>query len=442
MQDRHQIGHHDLLARLPDGVLVQIFEAVGRFSKRDLCQVSRLSHRYHILADAVLYKTVHFLTPELHLIFGESLRRRPRRGSAIQEVKLAYPASQLSDLMPEAEAEHANGNECSNGHANGTTTGSGTNGNGNANGNGTLKKVRDSSPVDSISRTISRMSNLETLDIAVPNTLLHGIGLLFNGPFDLACLETCTLFYQTEGDEYWDLYENIHIFAQPTLKTLVIKRAKLDHRGFDLIERPEETALQRLHLLDCDINDESLSDLLSFPKDLKEFVMTQAANPSPDLEESSDSIRDYMIALNSACHSLETITIDFPMLQSSRALALRDFECLKTLRLNWDYQLFGKSSKKPRMTSVGMPPELETLEFFNQLGTDEEVTDLLVNMVENIHITARNLKRLIVTEREGEDRIPKAVEDACNKQPQLQLDIIGRAEAVCDTASSFKAVNY
>lgn len=385
----------DQLSRLPDKVLVQLFEAVASLSKRDLCSVSRLSKRYHILADAVLYKTVHFLTPELHLIFSESLARRPRRGSAIFEVKLAYPASSLESLVPAAAADGDDAH-------------------------------------DSLSRTISRMSNLETLDIAVPVSLLHGIGQLFNGPFDLACLESCTLFYQTDGDEYWDLRENIHVFAHPTLKTLVIKRAKLDDRGFDLIERPHETALTRLHLIDCDVNDDALSDLLMFPEALKEFVMTQSPEPSPELEESSDSIRDYMIALNSAAHSLETVTIDFPLLRSHRALALREYVALKTLRLNWDHQLFGKSSKKPRLTSVGMPPELETLEFFNELGTDEEVTELFVNMIENLHITCGKLKRLIVTEGDGEAGIPKEIEAACNAQDQLQLDIIGRMDTVAE----------
>ncbi|KAG7151543.1 hypothetical protein HYQ46_012666 [Verticillium longisporum] len=61
------------------------------------------------------------------------------------------------------------------------------------------------------------MSNLETLDISVPVSLLHGIGQLFNGPFDLACLKSASLFYQCPEDGYWDLRENIHIFAHPTL---------------------------------------------------------------------------------------------------------------------------------------------------------------------------------------------------------------------------------
>ncbi|KAH6974274.1 hypothetical protein BKA56DRAFT_591136 [Ilyonectria sp. MPI-CAGE-AT-0026] len=390
-------SHSDRLSQFPDTVLVQIFEAVATISKRDLCNVSRLNKHYHVLADAVLYKTVHFLTPELHFIFSESLTRRPRRGSAIYEVKLAYPASELSSLASQSQPPI---------HGRDTPW-----------------------PFDGLSRTISTMSNLETLDVAVPETLLHGIGQLFNSPFDLACLKSCTLFYQREDDGYWDLQENIHIFAHPTLETLVIRRAKLDHRGFDSIERPHETALSKLHLIECDINDEALSDLLIFPRALKEFVMTQTEDPTPELEESSDSIRDYVIALSSACHSLETITIDFPMLQTSRPLALRDFETLKTLRLNWDHQLFGKTSRKPRMQSVGLPPELETLEFFNKLGTDEEVTDLFVYAIENLHLTARKLNRLIVSEGDGDDRIPTEIEEACAKQEQLELDIIGRLES-------------
>ncbi|CAI6089063.1 unnamed protein product [Clonostachys chloroleuca] len=257
----HSHHHHgagsDRLASLPDAILIDIFEAVNRLSKRDLCAVSRLNKRYHVLADAVLYKTVHFLTPELHLIFSESLSRRPRRGSSIQAVKLAYPASKLSSLISRAPIHGSQ-----------------------------MHQDHPPLPFDSLSRTISTMSNLETLDVAVPDTLLHGMGMLFNGPFDLACLKSCTLFYQTENDQYWDLYENIHIFAHPTLETL-----------------------------------------------------------------------------------------------------------------------------------------LETLEFFNELGTDPEVTDLFVYALENLPITARKLKRLIVVE--GENGIPKAIEDAVKAQPQLKLDVIG-----------------
>lgn len=371
-----------MLLHLPDGVVVLIFEMLP---KHDLCSVSRLNKRYHALADAVLYKTVHFSAPELHLIFSESLNRRPRRGSAIQDIKLTYSMSTLTQLI--SETPHRS---------------------------------------TSLSNTISTMSNLETLDIAVPVTLLHSIGHLFNGPFDLACLKTCTLFYQTEDDQYWDLQENIHIFAHPTLETLVIKRAKLDYRGFDAIERPHETALTKLHLIECDINDDALSDVLMFPKALKEFVLTQLEEPTPELEESSDSIRDYLMALKSACHSLEIITIDFSSLRSSRALALREFTALHTLRMNWDHQLYGITTKKPRLHSVGLPPELKTLEFFNQLGTDEAVTDLLVNTIENLQITARHLTELIVVA--DDDGVPKDVVEVCKLHSQLHLKVIGGDE--------------
>ncbi|KAH6954497.1 hypothetical protein DER45DRAFT_570553 [Fusarium avenaceum] len=375
-------AHGDFLARMPDSLLVSILETLP---KHDLCNVSRLNKHYHALADAVLYNTVQWLKPELHLIFSQSLTRRPRRGSAIEGVKLAYPASELTRLISD-----------------------------------TLE------PMNSVSHTISTMSNLKTLDIAVPVSLLHSIGNLFNGPFDLACLQSCTLFYQDEDDQYWDLQENIHIFTHPTLETLVIKRAKLDDRGFELIERPHNTALSKLHLIECDINDDTLSDVLMFPEALKEFVFTQREEPEPDLEESSSSIRDYIMALKEQCHSLETITIDFPMLASARPLALREFVSLKTLRLNWDYQLFGKTTKKPRLNSVGLPPELETLEFFNPLGTDEEVTELLASAIETLNFTAKKMKELIVLVEETE--IPEQVLEACRSQPQLHLSMIGGEE--------------
>jgi len=360
----------------------------------DLCNVSRLNKKYHRYADSVLYKKIRFNTPEFHLIFSESLSRRPRRGSAIQDITLTYPSSELSRLLEKAPIYNSH-------HA--------------------------PSQVDGLSRTISTMSNLETLDISVPDVLLHGIGTLFNGPFDLACLKSCTLFYQCKDDAYWDLQENIHIFAHPVLENLVIKRAKLDIRGFDSIEQPHQTPLKKLHLINCDINDDALSDILEFPKGLTEFVMTQTSEPSPELQESSDNIGDYIMALKSQAGSLETIVIDFPTLAGHKSLRMRDFEALKKLSLSWDYQLFGSSSKKARMHSVGLPPEMETLEFFNELGTDDGVTDLLVSAIESRDIPSRKWQTMIVVANE-DGKVPQDIAEAC-KLKGLQLDIIGHFDS-------------
>ncbi|KAH9879704.1 hypothetical protein IAQ61_001523 [Plenodomus lingam] len=379
----------DHFSKLPDELLLQIFEALGRISRRHLTSVSRVSKKCHRLSDAVLYKSILFETPEFHLTFTESLGRRPRRGSSIYEVKLAYPSSELSQLALDAPVAGS---------------------------------YLDPQRSDSLSRTLSIMSNLEKLDISVPDVLLRGIGSLFNGPFDLACLKSCSLFYQCANDAYWDLRENIHIFAHPSLENLTIRRAKLDERGFDHIERPHMTALKRLTLIECDVNDDSLGDLLELPEALEEFVMTQLEEPEPELEESSDNIGDYILALQSQADFLKSITIDVPTLTGRRALRMREFGALTTLRLNWDYQLFGKSSKKPRLHSVGLPPIMETLEFFNELGTDEEVNDLFLVLIEQKNIVARTWKKMITVE--GDNGVSKEMKEAC-KVAGLQLDIIG-----------------
>ncbi|ELQ37501.1 hypothetical protein ACKVWC_004400 [Pyricularia oryzae] len=388
----------DRLAELPEDLLLRIFEIVGQASKRDLCNVSRLNHQYHAIADSILYKMIQFDRPEHHLRFSQSLGRRPRRGSLIMGVRLDYPGghgrklSQINLDVPVIvdEVSHLE---------------------------------HPSSRFDVLTRMISTMSNLEMLEISMPDSLLHGIGGLFNGPFDLACLKTCTLFYQCPNDAYWDLKENIHIFSHPTLESLIIRKAKLDYKGFDFLEKPEKTSLEKLHLIECDISDDALGDILEFPEALKEFVMTHLPEPHPDLEESSDNAGDYIIALQGAAHSLETVVLDIPTLGGRRAMRMREFAALKTLRLSWDYQLMGKTSKKPRMQGVGLPPELETLEFFCELGTDEEVSDLFLNAIENKKVMARNLKSLIVVE--GEDRrIPKELIEACKSQ-DIKLDIIG-----------------
>ncbi|EDU49400.1 conserved hypothetical protein [Pyrenophora tritici-repentis Pt-1C-BFP] len=362
----------DRLSKLPDELLLQIFEAVGRIARRDLCNVSRVNKKCHRLSDAILYKSILFETPELHLTF------------------------KLSQLALDAPVHGS---------------------------------YLDPQRSDSLSRTLSIMSNLEKLDISVPDVLLRGIGTLFNGPFDLACLKTCSLFYQSANDAYWDLRENIHIFAHPTLEMLTIRRAKLDERGFDHIERPHQTALKKLHLIECDINDDSLGDLLELPSALEEFVMTQTEEPEPELEESSDNVGDYILAAQSQAEFLTSITIDHPTLTGRKVLRMREFAALKTLRLNWDYQLFGKSSKKPRLHSVGLPPVMETLELFNELGSDAEVTDLLLATIEQKSIVARNWKTMVVVE--GENGVSREIKDAC-KQAGLQLDIIGAVDEDSD----------
>ncbi|KAI1355067.1 hypothetical protein F5Y01DRAFT_196763 [Xylaria sp. FL0043] len=344
------------LADLPDGVLAQVFKVLAEGSPRDLCSVSLVNKKWHDLADSILYKDVRFEKPEHHLVFGESLTRRERRGSAIHYASLEYPTSELSHLS-------LNGHIANSHYA--------------------------PSHFDSLVRTISTMSNLQELEVSVPVTLLHGIGALFNGPFDLACLKSCSLFYQCPDNAYWDLRENIHIFAHPTLETLFIRRAKLDYRGFDFMERPHQLPLKKLHLIECDISDDALGDVLELPKGLKEFVMTQSAEPTPELEESSDNMGDYIVALSSQAESLESITIDFPTMGSRRPLRMRDFVALKTFRINWDWQLFGKKSKKPRVDSFGVPPNLEKLEFFNELGTDEEVTELLDYLMQISDVAAK-----------------------------------------------------
>lgn len=377
----------DRLAQLPDKLLSLIFEILAVDSRPDLLNVSLVNKKYHALADAVLYKHLLFDSPEQHLTFSETLDRRPRRGSIIQEVTLEYPSSELSHLILDAPLDRSH---------------------------------YQPDRIDGLSRTLSTMSNLETLDIAVPVKLLHGIGTLFNGPFDLACLKTCTLFFQAPNNEYWDLQETIHIFTHPTLEALTIKRAKLDERGFDSLERPHSTGLKKLHFIECDINDDALADIMEFPEALREFYMYHTAEPVPELEESSDEINEFVMALKPCAETLETIIIDHPTLGGRKVLRMRDFLAIKTLRLNYDTQLFGKTSKKPRLHSVGLPPELETLEFFGEIGKDEMVTELFAIALGNIEYMARNLKTLILVE--GPNGIPQQLRDACKgKKFELQI---------------------
>lgn len=141
-------GIRPTLDELPKEILIRIIDHLP--TQKDLCATCLVSRRLNSIADPVLYKSILFNQPKHHFTFSESLVKRPRRGSLIQDVRLEYPSSELSDFI-------------------------------------FLKESR----IDGFSHTISTMSNLETLEISVPESLCHGIGTLFNGPFDLACLKTC-----------------------------------------------------------------------------------------------------------------------------------------------------------------------------------------------------------------------------------------------------------
>jgi hypothetical protein len=143
------------LLDLPDGLLIQIFETLP--SQHDLFVTCLINRRLNSLADPVLHKSILFDAPKHHLTFSESLLTRPRRGSLIQHMRIEYPSSELSEFMYLGDGEGAMG----------------------------------MARVDRFSHTISTMSNLEHLVISVPESLCRGIGNLFNGPFDLACLKSC-----------------------------------------------------------------------------------------------------------------------------------------------------------------------------------------------------------------------------------------------------------
>ena len=228
------------------------------------------------------------------------------------------------------------------------------------------------------------------------------------------------MYYETEDGGYWDLQENIHIFSHPTLENLTIRRAKLDERGFESLEQPSETALKELHLIECDINDDALSDILLLPEALKVITISQLEDPSPPLEESPDDVGDYILAMRSSLHSLETISIDFTTLSGDQPLRLREFQSLTSLELR-DYQLFGQSSGSPRLHSVGLAPNLETLRFFNQVGTDEEIADLFCYTIENQDMLARKVCEIIIPR--PEDGIPPRVIEACETAEHFHLQI-------------------
>ena len=185
------------------------------------------------------------------------------------------------------------------------------------------------------------------------------------------------------------------------------------------MELPSETPLKELHLIECDLNDDGLTELLLFPEALKEITITQLEHPSPPLEESPDDVNDFIFAMHSAIHSLETISIDFPTLRSKSPLKLREFEGVTSLQIR-DYQLFGESG----LSSVAFPPNLETLTFLNEVGKDEDMLELLCYTLEKKDIFARGLRQLVVPE--SMKALPERLVAACT--PPLVLCTVGSDE--------------
>jgi hypothetical protein len=141
--------------------------------------------------------------------------------------------------------------------------------------------------------------------------------------------------------------------------------------------------------------------------------------PSPELEESPDDVNDFIFALGSAHHSLEKLTIDFPTLGSKAALRLREFDAVTELQL-MDYQLLGISKGKPRLHSVGLPPNLEILTFPGRISEDEEILDLLEYMIEKKEVLARKWR---ILEVEGdEEGLPERIKELCEK---VGLQVMG-----------------
>jgi hypothetical protein len=246
--------------------------------------------------------------------------------------------------------------------------------------------------------------------------MLALIGEIATWVYHVLTPSTGSLFYQREDNGYWDLQENIHIFSHPTLESLTIRRAKLDRRGFVGVEQPSETSLTTLHLIECDINDEALSELLLFPDALKHISIKHVEHPNPPLEESSDDTEDYILALRSADHSLETISIDFPTLTSESPLKLRAFEQVKSLEIR-HHQLFGQS----RMNSVGFPPFMERLKFLNRIDEDDELLELLCYTMEQKDIVARRLTEMIIAKGDGENGIHPKLLEACKDSKDLKI---------------------
>lgn len=134
----------------PDNVLKRVLSFLS--SQADLCAICLTNRRFNTLADPLFHRDVQFEEPKRLAKFYESFSTRPRRGSLVKKVRVEIPDSELSEYWSPNESKY---------------------------------------PIDRFSHCISTMTYLVNLIVVVPELLSLGIGDVFNGPCDLAYLESC-----------------------------------------------------------------------------------------------------------------------------------------------------------------------------------------------------------------------------------------------------------
>ena len=260
--------------------------------------------------------------------------------------------------------------------------------------------------VEQIPLYLSRMQNLRDLILETPDcnartapdrvkwvNLQRAYESVFRqssvavAPADRALpnLESCTLHFVDDQVSLYPLTKYSSIFLHPTLKSLTVSCACTDHPGKilkDYRQYKHTTALQHLHLEECDFDPASLEVLLKFPKALKSLKISEGVRyndehlsnrPSRLHGNLNPSLLSYALT-QSVAHSLETLSLSLgyqrrrgdPLNSPGRSLDLTQLTQLKQLDVSMT--TLGLIITRPdcdHATYRRLPPSLEHIRVFS-----------------------------------------------------------------------------
>ena len=196
----------------------------------------------------------------------------------------------------------------------------------------------------------------------------------------LPLLEACTLHFVDESVSLYPLTKYESIFLHPTLKSLTLSCACTDEPDKILAKYRKYrrmTALEHLHLEECDFNAESLQNLLNFPRGLKSLILSEGTRYNDDFGAKHSRLHGDLnppklgrALTASVAHSLEHLSLSLgysrrSALTDSRGLHLGRLTNLKRLDMAYrSWRLVASISTCNHNWTSRLPASLETIRVF------------------------------------------------------------------------------
>ncbi|CAO2650159.1 Nn.00g014510.m01.CDS01 [Neocucurbitaria sp. VM-36] len=251
--------------------------------------------------------------------------------------------------------------------------------------------------IEELNYFMSLMGKLRhlTIETPCPNNLEWRSGVYFDGwsridytnllasavyprqglPLALPVLQSLTLHGHGAGDRKFMLGRAVAMFRHPTLRRITLSCLNFDGDiGLDNISRDDciLTPLQSLTLVECNVNVQFLTIILSLPKALRELLIGERLHTFPECEppktpSTRTSSKQFLTALQQQAHSLQRLRHVGGQIahQTPREVdlegseKLRSFICLEHLELGIESNLYYY------LRQNGWPPALKTLKMLD-----------------------------------------------------------------------------